>query len=302
MNLASNNTESHGIDWPIASWMLVVHLLAVLALFHFSWGGFVTFLIMNFMTGCLGITFCFHRLLSHRTFKAHRIVEGFTALCGTLALQGTVRQWVAHHRLHHRHSDDMQDPHNARRGFWFSHIGWLLIRQPKLHDENVLNRLTKDLQNDPWLRFLSRPLVMVAVQVLFGLGLLALGSWSWVLWGVFFRLAFTYHATWFVNSATHRWGYRRFESNDLSRNNWWVALLTWGEGWHNNHHRFGNVCPTCYRWWEIDVTYWLIKSMSWLGLTSDIRGFPSHASAEARGTEHTVGTSIDPVLPLRSHA
>lgn len=284
MNAINNSlekTQQTKLDVPIITWMLIVHLLAIAALFYFSWSGFFIFLILNFMTGCLGITFCYHRLISHRSFKANKFVEGFTALCGTLALQGTIQEWVAHHRVHHRLSDKDGDPHNASKGFWYSHMAWMLIEQPELKNKESINKLTKDIANNSWLMFLSRPLVMVGAQIALGLILLAIGGLSWVLWGIFFRLAFSYHVTWFVNSATHKWGYRTFHSNDLSRNNWWVGILAWGEGWHNNHHRYGNVCPAGFRWWEIDVTYMIIKMLSWMNLTYDIRMFPSSAYTES---------------------
>lgn len=266
-------------DYFIISWMIVVHILAVLAFFHFSWGGFFSFLIMNFVTGCLGITFCFHRLLSHKSFKVHPLVEAFTALCGTLALQGTAQEWVSHHRLHHKASDTDKDPHNARQGFWHSHMGWLFKQHDAEGQQQLFEKYARDITDKPWLAFLSKPSVMIGVQVALGLIFLAVGGVSWVLWGIFLRLAYVYHVTWFVNSATHKWGYRNFEANDLARNNWWVGILAWGEGWHNNHHRFPNVCPTRFRWWEIDSTFLVIKLLKSLKLASDIRYFPATAVA-----------------------
>ena len=269
-------------DWFIITWMTIAHSLAFLAPFWFSWSGLAIFFLMYFLTACIGITFCFHRMLSHRSYKAHPLVEGFGALCGTLALQGTVRDWIRHHRYHHMGSDTVNDPHNARRGFWYSHIGWIFIKQPAFSDDKRGQRLTRDIDSNRWLSFLSIPAVAIGIQVIFGLTLLWFGGLSWLLWGVFARLVAVYHATWFVNSATHKWGYRNFDSEDLAVNNWWVALLTFGEGWHNNHHRYGNVCPAGYRWWEIDVTWMIIRSLEMVGLVTNVKRFPASADQEAR--------------------
>ena len=264
-------------DYFTVVWMIVVHILGVLAFFNFSWSGVLVAAILYFVTGCLGITFCFHRLLSHRSFKAHPVVEGITAICGTLALQGTVQEWVAHHRLHHQGSDTARDPHNARKGFWFSHWGWIFIHQNALQNKNIMARNTRDIMSNRFLAILARHDVMILFQVLLGLGLWAIGGFSWVLWGVFFRLLAVYHTTWFVNSATHRWGYKNFPSDDLAVNTWWVALLTWGEGWHNNHHKYSSVCPAGFRWWELDITYGIVCLLEAVHLVTHVRRFPSKA-------------------------
>ena len=276
----NDHLKKPATDWFTIIWMVSIHVIALFAFWNFTWSGFLWFLGLYFATGCLGITFCFHRLLSHRSFKAHPIVEGFTALMGTLALQGTVQEWVCHHRIHHQGSDTPRDPHNARRGFWYSHWGWLFIQHDAISNREKMNKNTRDILANPWLRFLSRNDVMIACQVLLGFALLFTGGVSWVLWGIFLRLVAVYHTTWLVNSATHKWGYRNFESNDLAVNTWWVAILTWGEGWHNTHHRFANVCPARYRWWEVDVTYGIVCILESLGLVTDVRRYPQEAHDE----------------------
>ncbi len=256
---------------PRILFMIAMHLLAFGAIFHFSWSAVAIFALMYWVTACLGITFGFHRMLSHRTFKTPKWVERFFAFCGTLAVQGTIKTWVAHHRMHHANTDTPLDPHNARKGFWHSHLTWMFIDHEVFDDEKRINRFARDITSDPWLNFLSIPIVMIGIQALLGVAFYFIGGWPWVFWGIFLRLVAVYHITWFVNSATHKWGYRNFESEDLSTNNWWVGILAWGEGWHNNHHTYQDSCKSGYRWWEIDMTYWIIKALSYLGLTYDLK-------------------------------
>lgn len=252
-------------------WMVIVHLLAIGAFFTFSWGAVGVFAGMWFISTCLGITFGYHRLLSHRSFKAPRWLERSAATCGVLALQGGPLEWVAHHRMHHSFTDTESDPHNARQGFWHSHMGWLFKVIPKFDDPAIMKRYVRDLAVDPYMLWLEKDAVQIGIQVALGLALMAVGGIGWGFWGIFFRLVLGYHFTWFVNSACHYFGYRRYDVDDLSRNNWWVSLLTWGEGWHNNHHANGSVAPSGHRWYEIDVTWYLIWSLEQLGVVWDVR-------------------------------
>ena len=268
-----NSASAHPIktDWPVLTWMVLVHVMALPCLFYLSWEGFALAIGLSFVTSCFGITIGFHRLFSHRTFKVVKPIEYFFAVCGTLSMQGTLRDWVAHHRMHHAGSDTPKDPHNARAGFWHSHIGWLFILVHEFDDQSIMNRYTRDIDSDPFLKWISNNRVMVAMQVLLGIGLFFIGGWSYVFWGIFFRLVWSYHVTWFVNSAAHKWGYRNFEVNDLATNCWWVAILAWGEGWHNNHHAYGNSVKSGYRWWEFDLSYVIIKSLALCGLAWDLK-------------------------------
>lgn len=261
-------TES--LDWGIISFLALVHILAITALFFFSWKAFAAFIIMYVVTG-MGITFGFHRLFTHRSFKVPKWLEYIAALAGTFALQGSVLKWVGHHRMHHAYADQTKDPHNSNRGFWFSHIFWTCYNDPSRDDPKVLKKFARDIAADPVLVFMSSDAFLIASQTTLGVLLWVLGGFEVMLWGIWLRLAVNYHVTWFVNSAAHLWGYRSYEVNDSATNNWWVALLTFGEGWHNNHHAYADVAPAGHRWWEIDVTYMLIKTLSWVGLARDIK-------------------------------
>jgi fatty-acid desaturase len=252
--------------------LIIVHGLALAAPFTFSWPGFVAFLILYFMTGCLGVTLCYHRLLSHRSFKTHKLIRGFLMLCGTLSFEGAPAWWVATHRLHHRESDQEMDPHSPKVSFAWGHVLWLLYDDPRLKDMKILNRFIPDLVNDPWARFLGTfflPINLGVIALLFGIGYWMEGmqtAISMAVWGGFLRIAAVWHITWLVNSATHVWGYRNYETRDDSRNIWWVALLTFGEGWHNNHHALPSAAKSGHRWWEFDLTYGIIKVLQMTGL------------------------------------
>ena len=259
-------------DWPIIAWMAIAHCIAVYGLFHFTWNAFMVFLVMHFVACCLGITFGFHRLLSHRTFKAKRWLERLGATCGVLALQGSPLEWVAHHRMHHAHVDTPKDPHNARRGFWYSHIGWLFRVVDEWDDEKRMRKFARDIVADSYMIFIGRPLVIIGLQAILGFSLWATLGFEAMLWGVFVRLVAGYHITWCVNSISHMWGYRNYRSNDLSVNNWWVAILAFGEGWHNNHHMHDTIAPSGHKWWEYDATMWVIRVCSWFGWAWDVRG------------------------------
>jgi stearoyl-CoA desaturase (delta-9 desaturase) len=229
--------------------------------------------VLYFFTG-LGVTLGYHRLLTHRSFATPRWVEYTLAVLGSLANQGGPLQWVANHRKHHQHSDHDGDPHSPRDGWWWAHAFWWMPRQSRARVERDYRRYTPDLARDPFYRFLQRwealpPLALAAV--LFGLGQLCGGvGLSWVVYGIFVRTTLLLHATWLVNSATHLWGYRSHDTRDRSTNLWWVALLTFGEGWHNNHHAFPRSARHGLRWWEFDLTFLLIRVMSFISLSREI--------------------------------
>jgi stearoyl-CoA desaturase (delta-9 desaturase) len=190
----------------------------------------------------IGVTMGYHRLLTHRSFQTPRAIEYLLTALGALANQGGPLKWVAAHRLHHQHSDQEGDPHSPRHGLWWAHMLWWMPRVPQLDDPDLYGRYVADLANDPAQRLFQRFYVLLPLALaglLFGLGQWAGGlGLSWVIWGMCVRTAFVHHATWLVNSATHIWGYRSYATRDRSTNLWWVALLTFGEGWHNNHHAF----------------------------------------------------------------
>lgn len=269
-------------NYTIIVWMVAIHILLLLAPFTFSWGGIVVLLVLYFLTACLGITLGFHRLLTHRSLKAPRWLERFLATLGTLALQGGPFRWVAQHRMHHCGADSDEDPHDSRRGFWHSHIGWMLQRRFKFDDVLRLQKFARDICADPYLLWLSRPAVQIVMQVVLGLVLLVIGGWGYVIWGVFVRLVVVYHVTWLVNSASHMWGYRRYETKDGSMNNWYVALLTFGEGWHNNHHAEPSAVHVSRSWWELDLTWLVIKIFSFVGLVRELK-LPEKLTGQEQG-------------------
>lgn len=256
------------LDLPVILFMVIVHGGALFALLpaNFSWAAIGVAVFLHWVTGGLGITLGFHRLLTHRSFQAPKWLEYFLAFCGTLACEGGVIDWVGMHRLHHLHSDQTADPHDSNRGFWWSHMGWMLREIPC---RSQVDRFTKDLHDDPFYQFLNTQ--FIPLQVLLGLGLYLLGGWPFVVWGVFVRLVAVFHCTWLVNSATHQFGYRTYESGDRSTNCWWVALLTYGEGWHNNHHAFQHSARHGLQWWEIDITWMTIQLLQTLGLATKVK-------------------------------
>ena len=222
------------------SFMLAMHVGAVAALLprFWSWQGLVVLAVL-YWTTVLGVTLGLHRLVAHRSFEAPRWLERLLVLMGTLACQSGPIEWVGLHRHHHLFSDQPNDHHDAARGLWWAHSEWMLHEIPALRE---IHRFSGDLERDPLYRWLDRWFLLL--QLPLGAALYWIGETTGVhggglglvLWGIPLRLVLVYHVTWLVNSATHAFGYRNFDSPDLSRNCWWVALLSFGEGWHNNHH------------------------------------------------------------------
>lgn len=261
-------TKKVEIDWIIIASLAAIHLVALLALLpsNFSWPAVGVALLLHWITGGLGITLGFHRLVTHRSFQTPKWLEYFLVFCGTLSCQGGVIDWVGLHRIHHQYSDLDKDPHDSNQGFWWSHMGWMLRKVRNNYD---IPRYTKDIVDDPFYQFCDKYLVLI--QIALGLLLYSLGGWPFVIWGVFVRLVAVFHCTWFVNSASHMFGYQTYESQDQSKNCWWVALLTYGEGWHNNHHAFQYSARHGLQWWEIDLTWMTIWLLQTLGLATKVK-------------------------------
>jgi len=255
-------------DWNIIIYMSAIHSIALLALLpsNFSWGAVGVALVLYWVTAGLGITLGYHRLVSHRSFQTPKWLEYLLIFCGTLACQGGPIEWIGLHRIHHKFSDTEQDPHDSNKGFLWSHLNWMLCKNPA---SQFVDRYTKDIADDPGYKFLQK--YFIPIQVVLGLILYAMGGWSYVIWGIFVRLVVVFHATWFVNSATHKFGYKSHESHDHSKNCWWVALLTFGEGWHNNHHAYQYSARHGLAWWEIDITWMTIVVLRTLGLAKDVK-------------------------------
>ncbi len=256
------------LKWDIILGLVILHLGALLAPWTFTWKGFWTLVVLQFITA-VGITLGYHRYLTHRNFRCPKWVEYAITLAGLHALQGGPIKWVSTHRIHHAFSDRPSDPHSPNRGFWWAHIGWLCIYDKLIDDPKSYEKFVPDLLQDPVHRFLEKTVVLHAIVL--GALLLLWGGLSALIWGLFLRTVIVYHTTWLVNSAAHVWGYQTYTTNEGSRNNWWVALLTFGEGWHNNHHAYPHSAAHGLRWWELDVTYLTIRLMKALRLVRRVQ-------------------------------
>jgi len=268
-SIAHPHFDLKTVDWVPFTAIAILHVACLAAPFFFTWGALAVAVFLWWVAGGLGICLCYHRLLTHRSFKTPKFFEYFLTALGCLNLQGGPIKWVGTHRIHHKESDTDLDPHSPTHGFDWSHVLWCVTDDPQ---GRKLRDYAPDLQRDPVMMWLDK--YFWVPQVVTGFALYALGGWGWVIWGVAVRTVFTYHATWFVNSASHTWGYRNFETRELSRNLWWVSILAFGEGWHNNHHEYP-------RRHEVDLTYITIKILSWVGLARDIH-VPAGARESAR--------------------
>jgi stearoyl-CoA desaturase (delta-9 desaturase) len=245
------------------------HVQAVAAFWSFTWTNLLVAFALYWVGGGLGISAGYHRLHTHRGYKTHKWFEYFLAICGTLTLEGGPIFWVATHRLHHQYSDQPEDPHTPRvSGFW-AHIGWILFGESHHNDTARMSRYAPDLAKDPFYRWLTT-YHWVPLTVL-GFSLLAIGGWGLVNWAIFLRVVVGLHSTYLVNSATHMWGRRRFATSDDSRNLMWVALVTFGEGWHNNHHAHPVSSRHGLAWYEFDPTWLLLKGLRRVGIVWNVQ-------------------------------
>jgi fatty-acid desaturase len=258
-----------GINWTSLGAFTVFHIGAIAAIFFFRWPALLIAVALYWIALSLGIGMGYHRLLTHRSYKTPKWIEYLLTVCGTLALEGGPVFWVTAHRIHHRFSDTSGDPHTPQEGKWWAHIIWMLVGNASHHNLAVSTRYAPDLARDPFHVWISKyhfvPLIIT------GILLLALGGVPFLLWGVFVRVTVGWHATWLVNSATHLWGRRRFATRDHSRNNAWVALITFGEGWHNNHHAHPSSARHGLAWYEIDPTWITILLLRAFGLAKSVQ-------------------------------
>jgi fatty-acid desaturase len=278
--------KKSGINWNTTIFLLFFHAGAIAALFMWNWKAFALTVLLWWVSGSLGVGMGFHRLLTHRGYKVPKPVEHFLTLCGTLAMEGGPVYWVVTHRIHHAYTEvPGNDPHTPRDGAWWAHIGWMLQGTAQQYSPEVQARYAPDLLKDPVHVWINR--LWWVPLVISGVLLLAFGGWPFVMWCVFFRVTFNLHATWLVNSATHMWGSRRFETTDDSTNSWWVALFTFGEGWHNNHHAHPTAARHGLAWYEIDVNWWGIRTLQLLGLAKGIKqvSLSQLAAAKAETTQ-----------------
>ena len=258
-----------GINWITTIAMLAFHVAAIAAFFYIDLGAIITAVVLYFVAGMLGIGMAYHRLLTHRSYKTPLWMEYFLTLCATLALEGGPIFWVATHRVHHQKSDRDGDPHTPREGSFWAHMGWIIMGQGLHQETALLARYTPDLSKDTFHVALTK--WHWVPQVVVGLVLLAFGGIPYLLWGIGARTVFGLHTTWAVNSATHLWGSRRFATKDDSTNNWWVALVTFGEGWHNNHHAHPTSARHGLAWYEVDLNWMGISFLRMLGLAWDVK-------------------------------
>ncbi|TXH06712.1 MAG: acyl-CoA desaturase [Candidatus Moraniibacteriota bacterium] len=281
--LKQQQAKPLGVEWGVALWIGAIHLGALAAPFTFSWTGLWVMLGLYFLTGCIGICLGYHRLLSHRSFETFRPMRWLIAWVGGLAGEGSAIHWCANHRIHHAKSDHTGDPHSPREGFLWSHMLWCMQRSDPKERRAMHERWAPDLLRDPVLRFLDTTFLLwqfVVAFALAGIGYAVGGAYmaaSFVVWGVFVRMVVVLHATWCINSVTHVWGYKTYDNDDDSKNLWWVALFTFGEGWHNNHHAYQKAANYGHRWWEFDTTYQVIRLMRIVGLAWSIAPIPQKA-------------------------
>jgi fatty-acid desaturase len=281
------------VDWVIFTWMVAMHAGCLVAPFYFSWSALGVAVVLHWLTCSIGICMTYHRYLAHRSFKLSKPAEFFALLCGLLSGEGTPLMWTATHRMHHQLSDHKGDPHSPLNGqWWWSHMLWTFLRHIPKYQETLYRRYAPELFERPLMRFFEKTYGLWLTAS--GLAFLALGGLiggldgaiSMLLWGLCVRMAAAYHTTWLINSATHLWGYRNYETRDESRNLWWVAILAYGEGWHNNHHAHPALAPAGHKWWEIDMTWWSIKFLRFCGLAYDVKDRLPTNSCET--TESTV--------------
>ena len=264
-----NLPDRNKMNWFTTTVFGLLHVGAVAALFMFSWRSLAVAVALYWISVGFGISLGYHRLHTHRSFRVPQALEYLFALFGTLTLEGGPLFWVATHRIHHSRSDQPGDPHSPRDGAWWSHMGWILFGESKHADTRAMARYAPDLAKHRFYVWLNNYHWLPVVVL--GVALFAIGGLPMMLWGTCLRIVVGLHATWLVNSASHLWGSRRFATNDDSRNNWWVALMTFGEGWHNNHHAHPTSARHGLAWYECDISWITLHVMKFLRLAKNIR-------------------------------
>ena len=261
--------DRQGLNWFTTVILTVLHIGAVGALFMFNWRAFAMAVFLYWVATGLGISMGYHRLHTHRSYRVPVWMEHLFAVFATLTLEGGPIFWTAVHRIHHQRSDQPGDPHSPREGAWWAHVGWILVGETKHNNTRLLAKYAPDLAKDPFYLWLNDyhwlPILVLTAAMA------AIGGLPMVLWAVCFRVVFGLHATWLVNSATHMWGARRYDTRDDSRNNWWVALISFGEGWHNNHHAHPTSARHGLAWYEFDPSWLQIKVLKRLGIAKAIQ-------------------------------
>ncbi|WP_235908471.1 acyl-CoA desaturase [Roseiconus nitratireducens] len=294
LGTAAQRKRFSNLSWWAIGWLGLAHLVVIcVAPFTFTLAGLAVAVVLHWLTGSIGICLGYHRLLTHSGMKTSTWFKYVLAGVGSLAGEGTPLDWVADHRKHHKHSDQDGDPHSPHDGGWWSHMFWLAFHTHNGDRDAYLQRWVPDLYKLRGMRimdYLFLPIHLLSGVILFGAGYLfggvELGT-SLLVWGLFVRLVFVLHATWMVNSASHIWGYKNYETTDDSRNNWLVAIVAYGEGWHNNHHAHPRMAKHGHKWWEFDITWQAIRLFRKLGLVWDVVDYRTAAEKKAREQQPT---------------
>ncbi len=274
------NAGRETLLWTYVISLALMHALALLVFVPslFSWSGVVLFAAGVFVFG-QGVNLGYHRLLAHNSLAVPKWIERAVVVLALCSMQDTPVKWVTAHRHHHKFSDEQSDAHSPLAGFWWSHMGWLFRPNPSIRGPIAYQTYCHDLLRDPFYRRLERDwrlpvAIYLAHALLFFLAGFAIGGvqlgLSWLVWGVVLRTVAVWHITWAVNSATHLFGYRSYETPENSRNNWLLGFLAAGEGWHNNHHHDPASASNQHRWWELDVTWYHIWLLERLGLATKV--------------------------------
>ncbi|KAM0046002.1 putative fatty acid desaturase domain, acyl-CoA desaturase [Helianthus debilis subsp. tardiflorus] len=256
------------VDVKIAVGMLGVHLLALFAPFTFTWGAFWAGFTTYVLCGMFGITLSYHRNLAHHSFKLPKWLEYIFAYLGVLSFQRDPIFWVSMHRYHHQFVDSEKDPHSPIFGFWFSHMGWI-FDSGYIFEKYQERKNVEDLKNQAFYRFIKRTYILHPFA--FATLIYVFGGFTYLVWVVGVVAIWGYHMTFLVNSACHIWGNQTWNTGDLSKNNWWVALVTFGEGWHNNHHAFEYSARLGLEWWQIDFCWYVIRLLEAIGLATNVK-------------------------------
>lgn len=288
----SCNRQQLSWNWNTLFFVVAFHLLAIWALINFSWANLAAAVVLWWISGSLGIGLGYHRLLTHRGFRVPKWLEYTLSIFGTLALQSGPLTWVTTHRIHHAFTETDRDPHSPRNGTYWAHMGWIFRGKAQNQTWADMQRYCPDFANDPVHQAINKYYYVPTVIV--GIGLLAIGGWTMLLWGIFLRTVIGWHATWLVNSATHLWGTRRFETRDDSRNNPLIAVITFGEGWHNNHHAYPRSARHGIKWYEFDLNWIQIYLLGKIGLATDLYAY-SETKTKKKQYPEPETVELDPV-------
>jgi fatty-acid desaturase len=270
------NARRWPVKWQVVLIFLGAHLALGAAPFVYTNMGAILGGLLAWITVQFGMSLGYHRLISHRSYSTPRWLERLLALVGCLSAQSGPITWVAIHRLHHRSADHEPDPHTPLVSFLWAQCEWTFYKRPEVDSWDSKVRLAADVAADPFMRFLERNFVSINVTALICVAVAGyawngiLGALSLTVWGCFVRLVVTWHLIFLINSAGHLWGYRSYDTPDNSRNVWWLAPLVFGDGWHNNHHADPSSAAHGHRWFEVDMTYWFILLLKWVGLATRV--------------------------------